>query len=1077
MKRRSPLTSYLGVLLAIVAVAGCNCDDKQRLKKSGPQIVADPNPIVLNDANVGVTRTRLIKVRNDGTAMLSLSKDPEIINKQGENVDLVLTNKLINDCDGNPRPEGAALLDIAPSACVTINLNYRANSDGAFSATLRFATNQNDLEEGFYDVPINGAALTPHLKACLYDGETELSCSQDGKPFDAVVSASPVGVGTKLSRTLKLIADGTGEVVVSKYTAVGDLDFTVKPGTADFQSTSIASKTSFDFGVDFEPLAGGPRTMTLTFENTDPANQPLVVNLTATADGPALCFCVGNEGSTLCKPMPTADFGTVATGSTGKKFVRLASCGTQPITFTKVEVANTDALPIFGATGLPAVNQVLAPTDNPIEAQLTFSPKAVKQYAGSNGGGRLLIQTSNQKAFIDLIGTGIEGGCKLTAATTTLDFGQGAKGVQTPRILALSNPGGEDCTFPTPANITAGGNVKFEVINYPTMALAPGQTTRVTVGYTPVDTAGPDTGELTIPYADSSGQAASSLKINLKGTPVAVATCKLEALPKANSSYGSTLVFGQVRVNSTKVLPITFKNVGSAACNVTSAKVQAGAFYALTGGDPNAFKIVAKPTAPIAPGDTATVDVSFTPTAEKDYGSPFGQIGSIAAIYAVGVLVNTSDTGTFTGSDCAGYSLGGAATPGCASWMLSGAGARASLQILPGDVDFGLVTVGCQSAEIQVTLYNTGTAPISIKAVRIDPATPAGQTPIFTVIAPTTPFTLAGGAQKKIPVRYRPPDANPHTASLYVESDASNAAIMTVSLKGRGTTESHQTDTFTQNSTPKTDVLFVVDDSGSMGEEQGFLAQNAQAFINEAQKLNTNFQIGVVSTDMTDGKKSGRFQGSTKIVRPGANAASQLSSNISGLGTNGDATERGLDAMVAALTDPLINDPANNAGFLRPDAKLAVVIVSDEEDSSPGSLNFFIDFLKNIKGFANQAMVTMSAIVGDSGNGCTSSSGDAVAGARYIAVQQATGGKFRSICSSNWGLIAQELGLDAFAARAGYQLSRWAVASSIVVKVNGTLQPAGNWTYDPATNTVTFGALYVPAAGATVVIDYDTICY
>ena len=57
-------------------------------------------------------------------------------------------------------------------------------------------------------------------------------------------------------------------------------------------------------------------------------------------------------------------------------------------------------------------------------------------------------------------------------------------------------------------------------------------------------------------------------------------------------------------------------------------------------------------------------------------------------------------------------------------------------------------------------------------------------------------------------------------------------------------------------------------------------------------------------------------------------------------------------APTAAQNRPPIID-MQNAGFLRDDARLAVIVVSDEEDSSDGPVSLYIDFFRNIKGFAN----------------------------------------------------------------------------------------------------------------------------
>ena len=56
-----------------------------------------------------------------------------------------------------------------------------------------------------------------------------------------------------------------------------------------------------------------------------------------------------------------------------------------------------------------------------------------------------------------------------------------------------------------------------------------------------------------------------------------------------------------------------------------------------------------------------------------------------------------------------------------------------------------------------------------------------------------------------------------------------------------------------------------------------------------------------------------------------------------------------------------------NRGFLREEAVLEVVFVSDEDDFSEGNLNFYVDFLKSLKGFRNEGRFHAHAIVGSRG--------------------------------------------------------------------------------------------------------------
>ncbi|MBP9207561.1 MAG: VWA domain-containing protein [Kofleriaceae bacterium] len=159
------------------------------------------------------------------------------------------------------------------------------------------------------------------------------------------------------------------------------------------------------------------------------------------------------------------------------------------------------------------------------------------------------------------------------------------------------------------------------------------------------------------------------------------------------------------------------------------------------------------------------------------------------------------------------------------------------------------------------------------------------------------------------------------------------------------------------------DLLFVIDNSVSMAEEQAALAANFPQFINVLANLDgglPNVHIGVVSSDMgglgalgpgsgCDGRGddgvlqaraacgiSGLYlsdvddgAGGRTVNYAGGSLASAFSCAAT-IGDQGCGFEQHLESMRRALTP----GHAANAGFLRDDAYLAVVFVADEDDCS-----------------------------------------------------------------------------------------------------------------------------------------------
>lgn len=1094
--RRRALVAALGLAVVGSACGGCGDTGFQtsggRLKVEWdtlPEPLRVPPGVVTIEGIPGRVSAVSLKVTNDGNSNLVFKGEPVFLNvADGQPAgDFRLTERFLVGCDETEFP-AERRATFFPGNCAWLRFEYAPTADGPDDTILRFTTDDDSLEGGLLDVSIVASAATPDLEVWAFDAAgTSLGFSAPGSlpgsPFE--VEFGEAEVGAAIPRRLELRSKGSRPLAIDGVKLTGDADFTVTP---DDVRAVLAPGEKSELQVTFTALSGGPREARLLIDSNDPAEGKLEVRLLARGDGPALCTAVARPPEQTCdtrtlRPAIKADFGDVGLGTPAELTLCLVSCGSRPLEVQSVAIEGS---PPFGAasSGFP---RTLAVGER-AELPLTFAPATPDTFTG-----RIGIGLASGPVSIGLEGRGVVSGCKLESGAGVFDFGQVAVSVTARRRYAVSNTGTEDCVVDEAPEITVGADARFLVTGFPpTAVIAPGTNVAFELGYNPAAADGViDTGEVTIRYhADTPNPAQASLVVQLKGTPTATPICTIVANPGGNSQFGRTLNFGQVRLNQEKVLSVTFQNTGSSQCTVSPGSIS-GPSLPLPGfpNDLPAFSVKLQPRLHLQPGEVTEAQIAFKPTEDRAYGSALPGFPGIPGLpggnaFGVKFTSRTSDDVSHDGQSCAGF--GGGAVPGCIGWDLSGEGAKSDLHVLPSDLDFGLVTLGCRSQERIVTLYNVGAAPLEIKSIKVDPVVTPEVFRVTGLPPAGTSIILAGGGQKQIAVRYRPPDTAIHTANLLIESDATNTAagnpFVTVSLRGEGTTESSVTDTFDQNSRPKSDVLFVIDDSGSMSEEQNALGNNASRFIQTATSLNTDFQIGVATTDMSAGDRKGRLIGSPKIIRPGANAASQFASTVRGVGANGSADERGLEAMFAALTDPLINDPAANQGFLRPDAKLAVVVVSDEDDFSSGTTVFYADFLRNLKGVHNASLVTFSAIVGEEPNGCSSSNGDASAGGRYIDVQTRTSGRFRSICSADWGQIAADLGLDAFGARSGFQLSRDADASQpMTVTVNGAVAPGppanpAAWSYDPGTNTVVFSP-QPPPAGATVVITYEAACF
>jgi hypothetical protein len=169
----------------------------------------------------------------------------------------------------------------------------------------------------------------------------------------------------------------------------------------------------------------------------------------------------------------------------------------------------------------------------------------------------------------------------------------------------------------------------------------------------------------------------------------------------------------------------------------------------------------------------------------------------------------------------------------------------------------------------------------------------------------------------------------------------------------------------------QTDILFVVDDSGSMSEEQANLAANLDAFIDGlvASPVQNDFRIGVTNTSVEEfaggtsyaaGPSKGvpfpagaliaiktdaggnaipgsflydatnGFGGRRILDKGSSTLAADFKTNVR-VGLDGSGKEQPFRAARLALSDRLAD---SNKGFLRDGARLAIVFLTDEDDCS-----------------------------------------------------------------------------------------------------------------------------------------------
>lgn len=304
--------------------------------------------------------------------------------------------------------------------------------------------------------------------------------------------------------------------------------------------------------------------------------------------------------------------------------------------------------------------------------------------------------------------------------------------------------------------------------------------------------------------------------------------------------------------------------------------------------------------------------------------------------------------------------------------------------------------------------------------------------------------------------------------------------------------EQTQIDTFGQAQNNLVDILWVIDDSNSMQKEQDLLSGGFVAFAEAMEGSNTDFQLGVISTSFDENGGGGVLVGDPPYLTNADTDYQQAFVERAQLGTGGSDKEKGLEAATFALGPTMVYGGGPNEGFLRPDAQLLVVFVSDEEDCSDrGALgnqpsddcylqsdklepvSTYIQELRELKDDRND--VNVGAIVGLDSSTCDEVE---AAGDRYVEVALSMGGLVGDLCSADWSAIMGRLGLNAGGIRESFKLTKAAQPDTIVVYVDETevaSDPTNGWTYDENTWVLSFHGAAIPPRGSSVAVEYTVV--
>lgn len=388
------------------------------------------------------------------------------------------------------------------------------------------------------------------------------------------------------------------------------------------------------------------------------------------------------------------------------------------------------------------------------------------------------------------------------------------------------------------------------------------------------------------------------------------------------------------------------------------------------------------------------------------------------------------------------------------------------IDVIPESREFDGPYVGCDAVQ-SFTIRNTGTADLIVTGLDFEATTDEFSFDANEEGNGPLPWIVHPEEEVDVYIRFLPTDVSSTAASLNILSNDPDQPETTVQAMGAGLLYGENIDTFEYTSHDAVDILFTLDRSGSMTDDNALIVANFETFINELVGLNLDFHVAVAVEDDGCILGSDAYIDNTFSASNAASTFETMADIYITLGTYGADTERGFTLAEAALKSSNIGSGGCNEGFYREDAGLVIIHVSDEPEQSVNTWTFYVNQLLEMKDDPNKVII--NAVAGDYPSGCESAS----PGTGYYEAALATDGLFLSICSTDWSAHLTQIAQKAAATRPRITLevTQLPVPETIEMRVDGIKKTTG-WVYDPAINSVVFDMDHRPSLGSTVEIKY-----
>ncbi len=781
--------------------------------------------------------------------------------------------------------------------------------------------------------------------------------------------------------------------------------------------------------------AGASATFTLTFEPHAPelfrgalvlatAEEPVARVL---LEGQGLVRAISRTPAATCGP--GLDLGSVAAGALAVETITVANASAVPVMLREVSLLpGTD--PRFSLGGARA--GVLVPPGGDATVEVRF-----RGDGGGPGSGILRVDTDDPgTGTFDVCLEAFGGVPVLACAPDPADLGEVVVGFEAQATITCAvegpiDPSGRRRDQLVVERVRVEGDPAFSL-----PAFVPAATLRSGDGFDfPVALRPAGGGDVRAAVV-LEGRDGPLARVSLRGRGRDLGTCTLAVEPER-------LLFEGVAPGRTASLPVTLRNDGPGICEVSSVTMMPGGDVSFT---------LAEVVGPITlhPFTSAAPLVTFAP----EHG------GAQSARIAV--------ASTDAASPYREVVVDGRPSTGC-------------LVADPPSLRLGPVSTGCAERDREVVVENVCGRPVTIDAFD-----PVGETTATVEERPSLPIVLLPGMRTSFSVGWRSVEDGAERGGILVRAEGDDDLL--VPIHASTSSGAVRTDTFTAHA-DALDLLFVLH-GFQLADDLEVLAAEASRLLDPASARGLDLRLGAIGagfdpTGSCGGDRLLPADGiSPQIVDASSpSATAELGAILTGRSCSGGG--QALDVAARALAGSLADDLG--AAFVRRDARLAIVFVSDLSDFSPMAPSAYATTFQQAKRHAGD--VTVHALAGDDGAACQ----DAQDGRRFIQVADATGGSWRSLCEGDAAELLDVLADGPLVPRTFYELDGLPTdgngdgmisdtAGELEVHVDGTVLPSvlangdRQWRFDHDRNAVEFLWPTVPEVGARIEVVYPMHC-